>query len=69
MPANKRGHCGILKITTFTTITPAESNPLKRSSSQISPVNQKTSNKKVHLDKEDCSTIAIWKVMNVKSNR
>ena len=41
MSADKRGHCGTLKITSFTTITPAESNPLKRSSSQISPVNQK----------------------------
>ena len=59
MSADKRGHCGTPKITSFTTITPAESNPLKRSNSQISPVDQKTFKKKVHLDKKDCSTIAM----------
>ena len=59
MSADKRGHCDTLKIKSFTTITPAESNPLKRTSSQISPVDQKTSKKKVHLDKKDHSTIAM----------
>ena len=59
MSADKRSHCGTPKTTSFTTITPAESNLLKRSSSQISPVDQKTSKKKVHLDKEDRSTVAM----------